>query len=145
MEQPQLLECRAHTLIADVAVLSQGQVLLVRYKDINKYDHQAGWFLPDDELKDFEHPETAAKRILKEQLDVTVPKVWLAFIESFKGNNQTWHMAFHYRAELEKPIQVEPSQDVKSAEWFALDRLPDRSGVAHHGWALATLREITRR
>lgn len=144
MEQSQLAECRAHSLVGDVAILAEGKVLLVRYKDVNKYDHEPGWFLPDDELRNFEHPETAAKRILKEQLGFTAPKLALGFIESFKGNNQSWHMSFHYKTELASTPELTPSDDLRSVEWFPLDQLPDRSEVAHHGWALTTLREIVK-
>ena len=101
------------TLVADVALLNGGKVLLTRYKDVNKYDHQQGWFLPDDALNHFEHPETAAKRILKEQLNVSVAELSLGFIESFKGDRGTWHLAFHYKAELKEPPMTKPSEDVK--------------------------------
>ena len=50
-------ECRIHTLVADVALFAEGQVLLVRYRDMAKYDNESGWFLPDDELNYLEHPE----------------------------------------------------------------------------------------
>ena len=137
--------CRVHTLVADVALLAGDKVLLTQYKDANKYDHQHGWFLPDDALNHFEHPEIGAKRILKEQLNLTVPRLTLGFIESFKGDAGTWHLAFHYKADLEKRPPVKPSEDVKSAEWFSLNQLPDRIEVAHHGWAISVLREMMRR
>lgn len=132
-------------MVADVALLAGAKVLLAQYKDVNKYDHQHGWFLPDDALNHFEHPETGAKRILREQLNVTVPSLTLDFIESFKGDAGTWHLAFHYKANLEKAPPVKLSEDVKSAEWFPLNQLPDRSEVAHHGWAISVLREMMRR
>ena len=134
-----------HTLVADVTLMTGGKVLLTRYKDVNKYDHQQGWFLPDDALNHFEHPESAAKRILKEQLNITVPKLVLGFIESFKGDSGTWHMSFHYKVELEETPAIRPSEDVKSAEWFSVNQLPDRNEVAHHGWAISVLREMMRR
>ncbi len=135
-------KCDLHSLIADVALLVEGRVLLVRYKDINKYDHQQGWFLPDDALKHFEHPDQGAKRILKEQLGLSVPEAQLSKIESFKGNDGSWHLAFHYKAEFDKAPPVKPSEDLAGTEWFELGKLPERSEVAHHGWALAVLRDI---
>src|SRR5208337_218433 len=137
--------CGLHTLVADVALMTGGKVLLARYSDVNKYDHQQGWFLPDDALNLFEHPETAAERILKEQLNVSVPKLFLGFIESFKGDSGAWHLAFHYKAELQEPPAINPSKDVKAAEWFPLNQLPHREEVAHHGWALSILRDMIRR
>lgn len=47
-----MVECD-HSLIADVAVMSAGKVLLVKYKDVEKYDGESG-FLPDDVLRHFE-------------------------------------------------------------------------------------------
>ena len=51
-------------IIADVTLLQEGKVLMVKYSDKNKYDHQSGWFLPDDLVSHGEHPEDAASRIL---------------------------------------------------------------------------------
>ncbi len=138
-----MVECD-HSLIADIAVLAAGKVLLVKYKDIDKYDGESGWFLPDDALQHFEHPEQAAKRILKQQLGLSVGKVTLGFIESFKGDNGGWHMSFHYKADLERASDKAGSADLAASEWFPMDRLPERTEVAHHGWALTTIRELTK-
>src|SRR5207245_5394332 len=85
--QPLETECRTHTLVADVALFAEDQVLLVRYRDMAKYDNESGWFLPDDELNYLEHPERAGTRILKEQLGLPGLKPRLDHIESFKGNS----------------------------------------------------------
>ena len=127
--------CTIHTLIADVILLAQGQVLLVKYKQAEKYDLQTGWFLPDDALHHLEHPQDAARRILKEQLGLEHISLHLSHIESFKGNDSSWHLAFHYKAELEKKPAITSSDQIQLAEWFPVDNLPDRSEVAHHGWA----------
>ncbi|MFQ5933909.1 MAG: NUDIX hydrolase, partial [Dehalococcoidia bacterium] len=128
--------CGVHKLVADAAVFADGKVLLVKYTDINKYDHQRGWFLPDDLMNNLEHPERAAKRILKEQVGLSLSEINLSHIESFKGNDGTWHLTFHYRVDLDETPDLAPSSDVAKAEWFSLDNLPDQSDVAHHGWAL---------
>jgi len=47
-------DCGLHTLVADVALMTGRKVLLARYNDVNKYDHQEGWFIPDDALNHFE-------------------------------------------------------------------------------------------
>ena len=137
--------CQIHSLIVDCVALRAGKVLLLKYKDPEKYDGETGWFLPDDSMKHFEHPEIGAKRVLKEQVGLTPPGVTLSFIESFKGDDESWHLAFHYKTELDKNQDVKPSQDIGAAEWFELDNLPDHSQFAHHGWGLSTLREIMRR
>jgi ADP-ribose pyrophosphatase YjhB (NUDIX family) len=128
-----------HSLIADVALVARGRVLLVRYKDVNKYDHQPGWFLPDDSLRHLEHPDKAAKRILGEQLGIAGVEPKLHHVESFKGNDGSWHLPFHYLAELADAPKVQPSEDVAEAEWFSLNELPPKAEVAHHGWALTIL------
>jgi ADP-ribose pyrophosphatase YjhB (NUDIX family) len=128
-------------LVADVAVFSGNKILLVKYTDTNKYDHQKGWFLPDDLINYLEHPEDAAVRILHEQLGLTA-EVKLNHIESFKGNDRTWHLVFHYRAEIQDESAVKGSPDLQSCEFFALDNLPDKKEVAHHGWALYTIKDM---
>jgi len=137
-------ECRIHTLVADVAMFADGQVLLVRYADTAKYDNQSGWFLPDDELKYLEHPERAGSRILEEQLGLTRLKPRLDHIESFKGNSGAWHMAFHNKLELGRMPRLNPSNDLAEAKWFDRGELPPGNEVAHHGWALHILETIAK-
>lgn len=135
-------ECGLHKLISDVSVMADGKVLMVRYADTEKYDNQKGWFLPDTLLSDLEHPEAAAQRVLKGELGLADSKTSLSHIESFKGNDGTWHLAFHYRADLDRAVELSPTDNVKEGRWFPLDQLPTRSQVAHHGWALRVLKEM---
>ena len=130
-----MTNCSVHTLIADVILLAEGQVLLVKYKQAEKYDKQTGWFLPNDSLLEFEHPQDCARRVLKEQLGLTHIELKLSFIESFKGNDGSWHLAFHYKAELDKTPPITSSDQLQAVEWFPLQQLPERSEVAHQGWA----------
>jgi ADP-ribose pyrophosphatase YjhB (NUDIX family) len=139
------VECRAHSLIADVAVMSPGSVLMVRYGDVEQYDGETGWFLPDDELRRLEHPATAARRIVNQQLGLRLDRMRLGTIESFQGNSGTWHLAFHYVADVPSEVALTPSTAVEEARWFPVDGLPDRSEVAHHGWALTVLDKIRTR
>ncbi|HEY3208941.1 MAG TPA: NUDIX domain-containing protein [Actinomycetota bacterium] len=135
-------ECNVHSLISDVAVLAGGSVLLVRYSDLAKYDNEDGWFLPDDVLHHLEHPTRAAKRIAREQVGLNLDEVSLGLIESFRGNDGSWHMSFHHLAELPSVPGLQPASGVAAAEWFRLDNLPPRSEVAHHGWALSVLKKM---
>ncbi len=129
-------------LITDITILSGGKTLLVKYKDGNKYDHQKGWFLPDDQLINYEDPDESAKRILKEQLGITNCYVKISFVESFQGNDKSWHIIFHYKAEFENDPEIIISGDLESCEWFDLNELPDKKEIAHHGWAFYTIQEI---
>ncbi|MGH2585615.1 MAG: NUDIX hydrolase [Dehalococcoidia bacterium] len=132
-------DCGLHTLVADVAVRCDGDVLLVRYAESNRYDHQRGWFLPDDRVLHLEHPESAVGRILTEQVGLSAAPVSLGSVESFRGNDRTWHLVFHYIADLPERSALALSADVAAAEWFPLDALPERGEVAHHGWTLDVL------
>lgn len=129
-------------LICDAALFWGEKTLLVRYSDNNKYDLQKGWFIPDDAIQHDEHPDDAALRILKEQLgiDNVIPR--LGFIESFTGNDKSWHLVFHYYIKLGDEIELKPSADIKEAEWFELNSLPERKDIAHGGWAMFTLEEL---
>ena len=133
-------DCTVHKLIADIAIIAGNRVLLVKYRDVSRYDGQRGWFLPDDFLHYAEHPDDAAKRIAKEQAGLNLPQVRLSQIESF--GNGAWHLAFHYRADLKRAARVPVTGNVAAAEWFELTKLPKRSAVAHHGWALDVLRTM---
>ncbi|MCY7360785.1 MAG: NUDIX hydrolase [Ignavibacteria bacterium] len=131
-----------YKLIADVSLFTKKNILLIKYNDANKYDHQSGWFLPDDLLLDFEHPEDAAVRILKEQLNLSEIIPVLNHVESFKGNDSSWHLVFHYKAELSDIPEINFSEDIISIQWFETNKLPEKNDVAHHGWALYTIDEI---
>ena len=119
-------------LVADVAVVADGRVLLVRYDDVSRYDGQRGWFLPDDYLANGEHPDAAAKRIVREQAGLDVDPA-LAEIESLTGG--AWHLIFHYRAAAAAPDTVRLGANVAAAEWFPLTALPPDAEQAHDGWA----------
>jgi len=134
-------DCRAHKLIADVAVTAGDRVLFVRYHDVRAYDGQRGWFLPDGPLDRYEHPDAAAARILREQVGLDA-LVALDHIESL--GNGTWHLIFHFRAELADPAPIAPGENVAAAEWFPLAALPDPRDVAHDGWGLDVLERIRR-
>jgi ADP-ribose pyrophosphatase YjhB (NUDIX family) len=132
--------CRIHKLVADVAILAEGQVLLVKYRDTSKYDHQRGWFLPDDFLQYLEHPVEAARRIGMDQAGLELASVDLRDIESF--GDGSWHLVFHYVAELEGIPKITPGENVASAEWFRLEAPPDVSEVAHDGWAIEVVQRV---
>lgn len=129
-------------LITDITLLSGGKTLLVKYINSNKYDHQKGWFLPDDEIMEFEDPDDSAKRILKEQLGLENINPVISFVESFQGNDKSWHIIFHYKTEIEGTPELKPSEDIESCKWFDLNILPDKKEVAHHGWAVYTIQRI---
>ena len=135
------MECRIHKLIADVAVFSEGAVLLVRYRDVSRYDGQRGWFLPDDFLRHLEHPTDGARRILMEQVGMDAAEPRLDHIESF--GDGAWHLSFHHRVDVPGRPAPTPGENVRDAAWFAIDALPGTEEVAHEGWALNVLESLT--
>ncbi len=136
------MECRTHKLVADVAVIAEGAVLMVRYKNPERYDGQTGWFLPDDFLAHKEHPDLAAARIAKEQLGTVVRDPRLGFVESF--GNGGWHLIFHYRVDPDRKPRVKAGKNVAAVEWFDLRELPATKEIAHHGWARSTLARLAK-
>ncbi|MEX2144472.1 MAG: NUDIX domain-containing protein [Anaerolineales bacterium] len=136
------VEGNVYTLIADVALIQGRSVLLVKYKDSSAYDGQTGWFLPDASIKYLEHPDRAAARLLKQQLGLIVQAPELDHIESFRGNDGSWHLAFHYKVEMEQPPKVEPGEAIAFQQWFPLEQLPSKDQVAHHGWANSILNKM---
>lgn len=129
-------------VIADVTVFHEGKILMVKYSDKNKYDHHSGWFLPDDLVSHGEHPEDAASRILNEQLGLKDIIPVNDHVESFTGNDGSWHLVFHFKYKAENLPDVVKSDNVEILKWFSLDALPPKEEVAHHGWALYTLAEM---
>jgi ADP-ribose pyrophosphatase YjhB (NUDIX family) len=128
-------------LIATATLLAGGtHVLLVKYNDMP--DQQRGWFLPHDLLGKLEHPADAVARALREQLALEAPALRLGHVESFKGRDGTWHMPLHFLAEFAERPQIKPSAALAAADWFALDKLPPRSEVGHHGWAIDTIAAV---
>jgi hypothetical protein len=63
-------------------------------------------------------------------------------MESFTGNDGSWHLPIHYGLFLEKIPHLVLSERILQAEWFPLETLPTRKEVAHHGWALDIVEEI---
>lgn len=136
------MESKPIKLICDVALFAEGKTLLVKYSETNKYDLQKGWFIPDDALHHGEHPEDAAVRILNEQLGITALTPKLGFIESFTGNDKSWHMVFHYYISVNENITISAVSDIAEHKWFDLNQLPERKEIAHGGWAMFTLEEL---
>lgn len=130
-------------LVADITVLNNDNVMLVKYSDKNKYDHQSGWFLPDDLVNFGEDPDDAAIRILNEQLSIGKAKVSLDHVETFTGNDKSWHIVFHYICRTAEIPDIKKSDDVEIFKWFPLNKLPPKEETAHHGWALYTIQSVT--
>ena len=103
------------------------------------YDEQRGWFLPDAPLVRPEHPDDGVARILREQLGIEAqPR--LDHIETL--GNGAWHLIFHFRLDLDAPVDVTPGDNVLAAEWFPTAALPPDEEMAHDGWGKQVLGTI---
>lgn len=132
------LACKEHSLICHVAVVHERSALLVRYRDPSGYDGQTGWFNPNDALRHAEDPRVAARRILKEQTGIEKVSLKLVEVESFIGNDGSWHLVFDY---LASPVSmtVTKGEGVMQASWFDIDKLPPANEFSHEGWGRGLL------
>ena len=135
------MTCDDHTLVSHIAVIHNASALLVKYSW--GHDEQAGWFLPNDGLNHGEHPNEGAKRILKEHLGIENLNPKLAQIESFFGNDKSWHLIFDYVAYLSS-MKMTKGGEVTEAAWFEFDKLPPASEFAHNGWGRAVLLKLAK-
>ena len=62
----------------------------------------------------------------------------LVEIESFVGNNETWHLIFDYLA-FPRTMKVSTGSLVAEARWFEIDKLPSAEEFAHQGWGKSML------
>jgi ADP-ribose pyrophosphatase YjhB (NUDIX family) len=134
------MNCRVHKLVADLTLVAEGRVALVRYRDVSRYDGQRGWFLPDDHLQHGEDPAAGTARIARDQLGLAVEPARLATVESFA--NGAWHLIFHYLLQLDRAPELVPGPNLVEARWFEPERLPPREDMAHDGWAADVLKEV---
>src|SRR5207245_10144916 len=86
------MECNTHTLVAHIAALHHSSALLVKYRV--GPDNQEGWFLPNDDLHHLEHPDQAARRILREHAGIDDITLKLAEIESFVSKEPSWYLIY---------------------------------------------------
>jgi len=131
-------------LVADVTVLFNNKTVLVKYKNTDNYNGQTGWFIPDDLVSFGEDPDEAAARILKEQLGIENAEVNIDNIESFTGQDKSWHIIFHYLCVTEpepEPV-ISMGENVSEMKIFNVNELPDDKEISHHGWAKYTLDAI---
>ena len=62
--------------------------------------------------------------------DVTLK---LVEIESFAGNNGSWHLVFDYLA-FPRRMKISAGPMTSEAKWFEIDKIPSAEEFAHHGW-----------
>ncbi len=99
-----------------VVVDEEGRVLLLKHV----FRTGSGWGLPGGFLSAGEQPEEAVRRELREEIDLEIDRLELAFVRTLKRARQV-EIIFRCR-----PVgRANPqSLEIKSAEWFPTDGLP---------------------
>lgn len=101
-------------LIANLVVTRPGgEVLFVRYDPDDER-----WWLPGEDLEPYEHPDEAARRILRKFAGLSIDAIAMREVESFRGR-RGWHVVFHYRVKADG----EPQADYP-VRWFSSSNLP---------------------
>lgn len=101
---------------AAIIVDDEGRVLLLDHV----FRPDGGWGVPGGFLAHDEQPEEGMRRELREEIDLEVDHVRVAFARALPWSRQ---VEIYYRAKavgVPKPSSIE----IKHAEWFAVDQLP---------------------
>jgi len=118
-------------LIANLVITAgDGSVLLVRYDPADDR-----WWLPGGDLRPYEHPDEAARRVLATLEGLGVGEMRMQEVESFRGR-RGWHVVFHYRVRADgTPAGAVPAQ------WFPASDLPR---TMHGAWERAVVERVGR-
>jgi len=114
-----LAEARFTVTAGAVMMDAQGRVLLLHHA----FRAGSGWGIPGGFINPGEQPEEAIRRELREEIGLEPESIELAFVRTLKAINQV-EVIFRCRC-CQPPGHPQPqSPEVISAEWFALDDLP---------------------
>ncbi|HEX7999741.1 MAG TPA: NUDIX domain-containing protein [Pyrinomonadaceae bacterium] len=112
-----LLEPRFAVTAGAIVLDEKGRVLLLKHV----FRVGSGWGIPGGFIEKGEQPEDAVRRELQEEIGLKLEEAELAFVRTLKRPTQV-EIIFRCRPQGEfAPRSVE----IKSAEWFAPDALPD--------------------
>jgi 8-oxo-dGTP diphosphatase len=95
----------------------EGRILLLEHV----FRPDSGWGIPGGFLARHEQPEEGLRRELREEIEIEVEDVSLLFVRTLKRPGQ---VEIYFRARAigtPKPSSFE----IKKAEWFAVDALPE--------------------
>ncbi len=112
--------------VSSFAITKRGKDLLL-VKRIRPEFTAGKWTLPSSVVNFGEHPESAIKRIVKEQLGAEPKNVKLLDIQSF--GDKHWDLCFIYEVSIDSVGKV--SQDIEKAEYFDSGKLPPEFRADH--------------
>ena len=67
----------------------------------------------------------------------------LVQIESFVGDNGSWHLIFDFKTR-QSDTTISPGKDIALAKWVEMDTLPPNEEFAHGGWGRGVLLRVAR-
>lgn len=111
-----LIEPRFTVSTAAVILDERGRVLLLNH--VFRTGH--GWGIPGGFIEKGEQPDEALRRELREEVGLELESARLAFARTLKRPPQ---VEIVFRCRARGPVRSR-SLEIKSAEWFALDALP---------------------
>ncbi len=112
-----LLSQPRFTVTAGAVVLDDQQRVLLLH---HRFRGGSGWGIPGGFLHPQESPEDALRRELREEINLELENVELAFIHTLQEYQQ---IEIVFRATPRNAVQI-CSAEISRAEWFALDALP---------------------
>jgi ADP-ribose pyrophosphatase YjhB (NUDIX family) len=111
-----LVEPRFTVTAGAVITDERGRVLLLNHV----FRSGSGWGIPGGFIEKGEQPEAAIRRELREEIGLELERAELVFVRTLKRPSQV-EIIFRGRARGNTRSQ---SVEIKSAEWFTLDKLP---------------------
>ena len=111
-----LVEPRFTVTAGAVVTDEEGRVLLLEHR----FRAGTGWGIPGGFLEKGEQPEEALRRELREEVGLELERAEIIFVRTLGKVGQI-EIIFHARARGKVESQ---SDEIKSADWFTLDRLP---------------------
>ncbi len=112
--------------VSSFAIAKRGEELLL-VKRIRPEFTAGKWTFPASIINFGEHPESAVKRIVRDQLGADPKNVRLLEIQSY--GDKHWDMCFIYEVSLDGLGKL--SQDIEKAEYFEEGRLPPEFRTDH--------------
>jgi ADP-ribose pyrophosphatase YjhB (NUDIX family) len=128
-----LTAARFTVTAAAVIVDEQGRVLLLQHR----FRPGSGWGVPGGFLKAGEQPEAALRRELREEVGLEIENVEMSSIRTLTAYQQI-EIVFRCRAQGEATPR---SLEIRRAEWFAWERLPEALSMDQRRLIKRTLQE----
>lgn len=122
--QGQQSEEKVH--ISSFAIIKKGNQLLLA-KRIRPEFTAGKWVFPSSLINIGEHPESAIKRIVKEQLGTEPKQARLLDIQSY--GDKHWDLCFVYEVSIDGIGKI--SQEIDKAEYFEKSKLPAEFRTDH--------------